>query len=152
MRSCSASSCSGTSDHVDAQRAGALLQEPLLSQHAFHGGIAGDGFDAPHARGHAPLGDDEERSNLAGSADVRATAQLLGESGNLDHPHDVAVLLAEERHGALLDRRLIRLDLGCHRDVARNLVVDDRGDLVELVGGHPFERGEIETQPVGGHK
>ena len=47
---------------------------------------------------------------------------------------------------------LIRLDLGCHRDVARDLVVDDRGDVLQLVGSHPFERGEIEAQPVGRHQ
>jgi hypothetical protein len=31
-------------------------------------------------------------------------------------------------------------------------VVDDRGDVLQLVGSRPFERGEVETEPVRGHQ
>ena len=41
-------------------------------------------------------------ADLGGRADVRAAAQLAREGAvaDLDHPHDVAVLLAEQRHRA----------------------------------------------------
>ena len=74
-------------------------------------GLAGrDRLDPARAGTDRALGEDHERADLRGRADVRTAAELAGEAVDLDHAHDVAVLLAEQHLGAelarLVDRRL----------------------------------------------
>ena len=81
--------------------------------------------------------DDPERADLGGRAHVRAAAQLARvlAVADLDHPHDVAVLLAEQRHRAeplgLVERRRDR----AHRVVARDPLVDPVLDVAQLLLG-----------------
>ena len=65
---------------------------------------------AAHAGGDGALADDPEQRDVAGAADMGAAAQLdrVGPAvlalAHRDHAHLVAVLLAEQRHGAGADR------------------------------------------------
>ena len=54
------------------------------------------------------LGEDLHQAELAGAGHVRAAAQLAGVVADLDDPHLVAVLLAEQRHRADPARLLLR--------------------------------------------
>ena len=72
----------------------------------------GNRLDAPDAGSHAAFRHDGEQADIAGRADMGASAQLHAEAGNGDDAHAIAVLLAEERHGAGGHRLLRRLDLG----------------------------------------
>src|SRR4029079_11438350 len=64
----------------------------------------GDGLDAPGASADRALRQDSERPDLRGGADVRAAAELERPAVDVDHAHDVAVLLPEEHHRAELAR------------------------------------------------
>ena len=65
--------------------------------------------------------------------DVRAAAQLHAEAGDGDHPHAVAVLLAEQRHGAGGDRlRRSSAPRSAPAVFLTNLLVDDAFDPIEL--------------------
>jgi hypothetical protein len=79
---------------------------------------------------------------------VRAAAQLPGVVADLDHPHLVAVLLAEERHRADPPRLVLRGDERAHLVVVQQDVVDLVLDVGEHGGGHRSGgRGEVEPQP-----
>ena len=84
-----------------------------------------DGLDPAGARADGAFAEQHERADLGGRADVRAAAQLGRVAVDLDDAHDLAVLLAEERHRAELprlgDRRLERAD----RQRREDLLVDD---------------------------
>ena len=65
---------------------------------------AGDRLDAAEVRADRALGHDLHRADVAERLHVGAAAQLGGVAARLEHPHDVAVLLAEERDGARAQR------------------------------------------------
>ncbi len=69
--------------------------------------------------------------------------------GHADDAHLVAVFLAEERHRAGRDRLLRRANLGRHRRVPADLLVDDALDAVELVARDRLEVHEVEAQAIG---
>src|SRR5438045_816788 len=90
-----------------------------------------------------------KQRDLAGGPHMRAAAKLERDAANVDDPHDVAVLLAEEGHRARRDgvfvRHLPRLD----RQILPYMRVHlglDRGELLALDG---TVMAEIETQPLG---
>ena len=62
--------------------------------------FAGDRLDAAHARGNRTFVDDFADADIAGAADVRASAKLLAEIGDGDDAHFIAVFFAEQRHRA----------------------------------------------------
>ena len=66
---------------------------------------------------------------------VRAAAQLLAEAGNGDHAHSVAVLFAEQRHGAGGERLIEIHDVGWTSVFVEDLLVHQPLDFGELVGG-----------------
>ena len=78
----------------------------MLVARLVEGCLAGQGLDAADAGGDRALGHDAEQRDVAGAADVGAAAQLdrVGAAvRRLAHRDDadlVAVLLAEQRHGA----------------------------------------------------
>ena len=78
-----------------------LLEDPLVLAGAVDGRLAGEGLHPAGAGGDALLGGDQEQADVAGLADVGAAAELLGEAGDLDHPHPLAVLVAEEGQRAV---------------------------------------------------
>ncbi len=90
-------------------------------------------------------------ADVAGGAHVGAAAQLDRRS-RLEHPHDVAVLVAEERDGA----ERFGLVLGglerARRRVGERLGVGEALDLGDLVVGDRLVVAEVEAQPVGPHQ
>ena len=62
------------------------------------------GLDAAHPGADAALAGDDEAADLAARPAVRPAAQLEAVVLDPDRPHRLAVLLVEERVGALLDR------------------------------------------------
>ena len=61
--------------------------------------LSGQRLDPAHARGHARLGEDLEKPDLAGVGSVGASAELLAELADADHPDALAVFLLEDGHG-----------------------------------------------------
>jgi len=109
---------------------------------------AGEGLDAAHATRHAALADDHQEADLRRVAHVRAAAQLHGLAGHVHHAHHVAVLLAEQRHGAAGLGFVDGHDLGGHRAVLADLFVDDGLDALELLGLDGLEVAEVESQAL----
>src|SRR4029079_15038201 len=112
---------------------------------------AGDRLDAAHVRRARALRQDLEQPDLRGRAHVRAAAELarVGAVADLDHAHDAAVLLAEQRGRAealgLVERRRDRAD----RVVARDPRVDLVLDLAAVLWTEALGVGEVEAQLVG---
>src|SRR4029453_19569101 len=97
----------------DLEHVGGLAERRFAPRDARERGRPGDGLDAPDARGDRALGRDLEQTDLAGAAKVRAAAQLGREVADLDHAHSIAVLFAEKRHRAGLER-LVEIHLVRH--------------------------------------
>ena len=88
----------------------------------------------------------------AGGVEVRPAAQLGREVPDADHPDAVAVLLAEERHGAALER-VLQIHLGrAHDDIGLHLLVDELFHLLDLAVLQAGAVREIEAQMVGRHE
>ena len=78
-----------------------------------------------------------------------ATAQLNRVAAGLQHPHHLAVLLAEEGDGAqLLGPIEGRLEVAA-RGVVEHLGVDQVLHLGDLLGGEGLVMAEVEAEPVG---
>ena len=73
--------------------------------HLAQGADARHGLEPPHARADRLLFGDEEEPDVAGAVAMRSAAELARRAG-LDDAHDVAVCLAEERHGPSRERLL----------------------------------------------
>ena len=83
---------------------------------------------------------------------MRPSAQLRGEVADPHHAHAVAVLLAEEGHGAGGQRVLDGHLLVGHRDVGLDLLVHQVGDLLDLPRLDGLAVGEVEAQMIGRHQ
>ena len=70
------------------------------------------------------------------------------ELAGLEHPDDVAVLVAEERDGAELHRPRPWWSRRPHRRVGEDLAVGDPLDLGDLVVGDRVVVAEVEAQPI----
>ena len=88
-------SCSGTCSSAAISRASRVRS---WNRRAASG--PGHRLDAAHVRRARGLGRHVEQADLGRRAHVRAAAQLARDALDLDHPHPVAVLLAEQRHRA----------------------------------------------------
>ena len=80
---------------------------------------------------------------------MSAAAQLGREIAHAEHAHLVAVLLAEERHRAGLDRLVVLHDARAHVVVPADLAVDERLHLADLALGHRLVVREVEARLVG---
>jgi hypothetical protein len=107
-------------------------------------------LDAPHVRGRRRLGRQLEHADLGGRAHVGAAAQLARPRAvaDLHDPDDVAVLLAEQRHGAQPPRLLERHRQRADRLVARDLRVDAVLDGPDVLIAQRGAVGEVEAQLV----
>jgi hypothetical protein len=96
-----------------------------------------------------------DQADLARSPRVRAAAQLRRKTiRQLDHPHLVAVLLAEQRHGVVLVHGHVDghvLD-GLDLRVGQHLAVHDRLNLFQLLIGHLRKVRKVEAQPLRMHR
>ena len=111
-----------------------------------------DGLDSPRTCTHGALGEDHERSDLRGGANVRPAAELSREPGNLDNAHPFAILLAEEHHRAKLSSLRDRRDECVHRQVLEHLLVHEVLDPLPLLVGELLRVCEVEPQLVGPHR
>src|SRR6185437_13914915 len=88
------------------------------------------GLDSAHARGDAGFRLEFEKPYIAGAAHVRTAAQFDREIAHPDHTHDVAILVAEERERASLERvvigHLFGRDLRVFADTCVDLLFDRR--------------------------
>ena len=104
------------------------MGQPGALLHQLHRAAAGDGLDAPHSGGDAPLAGDGAQPDVAGAVDVAAAAELARELAVADGDDAdlVAVLLAEERHGAEGLGGVDGHDPSCRGAGSDDLGVDDR--------------------------
>ena len=133
----------------DAQRREDGGRGPALFLHVADGGFAGDRLDAAHPGRDAGLLSHREQADVAGGPAVGAAAQLHADAGHRDDPHRVAVLLAEQGHGAGVDGFLGLPYLGLHGVVRIHAGVDLALDRVQRLGADRSAVGEVEPQPVG---
>src|SRR6202020_786788 len=96
--------------------------------HKAHRVVAGDRFHATDAGRNAAFHDDLEEADIATATHVRTAAQLTREA-EIEHAHFVAVLFAEQRHGAALHRFVERHHAHDARRVRQHFRVDDGFDL-----------------------
>ena len=113
--------------------------------------FAGDGFDAPNARGDTAFFQDLDQADLAGGASVGAAAKFGREVADPDHAHFVAVLLSEQRHGVILVDGRVDGDVLYDFDalVAQHFFVDEVFNVLQFL---VFDRGEVrevEAQMIG---
>ena len=94
--------------------------------------FAGNGLDPAHTARDAGLGGNLEQADVAGPLDVRAAAQFRRELADLEHADAVAVLFAEQRHRAAVDRLVVGHLRRVGRRVAADLLVDPLLDLPQL--------------------
>src|SRR5262249_54961147 len=122
---------------VDVERVNDRVQRRALLLRPRDGTGTGHRFDAAHARRDAAFGDDGEQPDGAGRTNVRASAELRAESGNLHDAYLVAVLLAEQGHRAGCDG-LLRRDVDVRDDssIPIDLLVHEALDAVEFLAGH----------------
>ena len=83
-----------------------------------------------------------------------AAAQFHGEIGltHGQYAHLVAVLLAEQGHGAGLYRLVHGHQAGLHRGVGAYLVVNYGLDVFQLLRGDALEVREVKTQALRIHQ
>ncbi len=114
----------------------------------------GDGYDAPHARGAAPLAHDAQAANLCGGLHVGAAAEFLA-VGRLfpvadgDHPHFIAVLFLEEGEGPLLDGPVEAGPMVLDRIVGQDSRVGVPLDGGQLLLSQGLGMGEVKAQTIG---
>ncbi len=132
-----------------AEGSGDLTQSGLVATQPLDRAEPGDGLDAAQVRPDRALADDLDRADVAGGAHVGAAAQLGRVRTGLEHPHDVAVLVAEEGDGAELLGELLRGLVVAHRIVGEDLGVGEVLDADELVGRDGLVVAEVEPQAVG---
>ena len=112
---------------------------------------AGDSLDAPHAGGHPAFADDLEQADVAGARHVRAAAEFTA-GADVEHAHGVAVLLAEQHHGAGLLRALDVHQPRLGGGVLQDLLVHTALDLGDLPGRDRGVVGEVEARLLGIHQ
>ena len=103
-RSTMSSTRSGSSSGRDLERLGELGDQHVLAGQEPVGVGADQRLDPAYAGADRRLAEQLDHAELAGAAGVGAAAQLAGPVADRDHPHLVAVLLAEQRHRAGLRR------------------------------------------------
>ncbi len=118
--------------------------------HVIQGALPGHRFDTAHARGHTALGGDLEQTDVAGARDMRTATQFGGVVAHLQHAYVLAVLLAEQRHRAELERFLHAHVVDFGRVVGAHLLVDLAFDDRQVLGADRREVREVETQAIGG--
>ncbi|CAN3971241.1 RNA 2',3'-cyclic phosphodiesterase, partial [Dysosmobacter welbionis] len=84
------------------QHLSGVEQQLLIPVHGVQAQSAHRGLDPADARGDGALGLDAEGTGLGGVVQMGAAAELHGEVAHLHHADDIAVLLTEHGHGALL--------------------------------------------------
>src|SRR5690606_31731065 len=108
-----------------AEQAGDAVERVLGLADARERRVAGDRLDAPDAGGNTGFRDDPGKTDVTRTVHVGAAAELGGEPADGEHAHLVAVLLAEQRHGAGGDGVVVAHDAGLRLGVGTDLRVDE---------------------------
>src|SRR5690606_33128640 len=109
----------------------------------------GDRLDTAHACSHTTFAGDLEQTDVAGTGNVGATAQLDGEvPAHAQYAYLVTVLLAEQRHGTLGPGGFDIGFLGLDSRVLASLGVDDVFQGADLVRLDRLAVTEVETQTL----
>src|SRR5262249_22266932 len=106
----------------------------------------GDGFNTPHACGYAAFVDDLEQADVAGPPDVSAAAQLFAEIRDIDDSYLIAVFLPEQRHRARADGLVEGHDFGLDLSVAKDLLINEPLNFLDLGFVQRRIMREIETE------
>ena len=132
-----------------AEQLADLAQAVLALAEPVDRGGAGERLDPADVGRARALGGDLEDADLGRVGDVGAAAELAGDAVDLDHPHPLAVFLAEQRHRPqLLGLGAVHLQ-PAHRQALLDPVVDAILDLAQLLGAERLAVGEVEAQLVG---
>ena len=123
-----------------------LLQPLFIVVNQIQGALAGESLDAPHSGGDAAFGLELEYSDLAGSAHMSAAAKLGGKIADFDHPHTIAVLVAEKGERTVADRLVVTDFLNGNAGIFTNMLIDARLDQRELLIGDGAAVIEVEAQ------
>ncbi len=85
---------------------------------------------------------------------MRPAAKLGRKVANLDHPHPVAILLAEQRHGVILVDGHINRHVFDNFDlrVAQHFLVNEVFHVLQLFVVDAGEVREIKPQMIGRHQ
>ncbi len=106
-------------------------------------------LDAAHARGNTAFCGDLEQTDITRARYVGATTQLDGEAvAHGQYAHLVTILLAEQRHRALVFGRLNISDFHTNDGVQANLLVDPVFQSAQLLGLDRFIVTEVEAQAL----
>ena len=131
------------------ERAGRLDHACVEVLHEAQGTRAGQRLDTAHAGRHTAFGNDLEKADIAGARHVGAAAQLGGKIAHAEDAHLFAVLLAEQRHRAGLERGIMLHDARGHRVVGANLLVHQTFHGADLVVRHRLVVRKIKARLVG---
>ena len=130
-----------------------LLGEPRHQLVAIHDPAvrlqSGDRFDTANAGRDACLRDDLEQADLPGAAHMRPSAQLETHARDHDRPHDIPVLLTEQRHRAGLDGLGIRALFGPDFVIGQDRLVHVPLYGLPFLVGQGTPVAEVEAQSVG---
>ena len=107
---------------LDAELLGRLRNRLLGLTGEFEAGGAGKRLDPANVRTDRPLADDPELANVAQRPNMRAAAQFDRVAARLQHPYNIAVLVAEESDCTELLERLLAVNTNF-----------DRADLLEAL-------------------
>ncbi len=107
---------------------GGIGDQLLVALQQTDGVLAGDRLDAAQVGPDGRLADDLDETDVAAARDVGATAQL-DRVADLEHPDDVAVLVAEEGDRAERRRFVLRRLERPSRRVGQRLAVGEPFDL-----------------------
>ena len=112
-------------------------------------GLAGDDFNSPQPAADASLPQNDGRPDFRRVVHVGAATQLLAEVADGNHPHLVAILLAEDHHRAGLARLFERHHPPDDLVVRQNVLVDALLYLTALLATQRLGRVEVEAGDTG---
>src|SRR5690606_24843391 len=107
--------------------------------------------DTTHAGGYAAFGHNLEQADIAGTGNVRPTAEFAGGT-DIKYPDHVAVLFTEQRHGTTLHRFVVAHELRARGVVLEDLLIDDAFNFGDLLRCHGCVMREVETGLLGINK
>src|SRR5205814_6914516 len=113
---------------------------------------AGPHLDATNAGADAAVGGYQGDANLTAPFDVSAAAEFPRPVAEGDDANPLAVLLVEERHRPGRDRLLERKLLDAADQVGADLLVQQGGDAVDLLGRQRARKTKVEGGVVGLHR
>ena len=133
------------------QYSGSLLQDMLLIFIIGKDTVPRKGLDPADACRDTVLGEDLEGCNGSCICHMGSAAELSGEFAHIHHTDFLPVFLAEQSHGSGLSGILDIHHLCNHRQILRDLFIDNLLYLIQLFFRHGCEMAEVEAQSLPVH-